>query len=308
VAYRFLREPARLWHGVWAKTAAGAIAYVRVLACLRHVLPTAVSVRILNSMGQVSWPEVRMPAYRTVVGKQTPLRLHPHFEEFDLAILLTPVLSYEREVFAWLESRVGEFDVIVEIGANVGVFTAFFGARLVAAGRPDARVFAFEPSTRAFHRLIENIDANQLSNVTAFNVALGSEVGLRDFYEPTGHLTNGSLVREFAGQFSAEVVARKVVTISGAEVEALVPAHSRVLLKIDVEGAEAEVLDGLSGFIARYKPHIVLEVLAGFEERIQATQALTSGAYRFFELEATGAVERPQLKAGDGRDWWLEPR
>jgi hypothetical protein len=50
-----------------------------------------------------------------------------------------------------------------------------------------------------------------------------------------------------------------------------------------------------------------LEVLAGFEEQTQATQALRSGAYRFFELGETGAVERLHLKAGEGRDWWLEP-
>ncbi len=259
-------------------------------------------------MRQVSWPDVRMPAYQTVVGTQTSLRLHPHFEEFDLSVLVTPELSYEREVFTWLESRVANFDVIVEIGANVGVFTVFFGARLLAAGRRDAQVFAFEPSTRAFHRLIENIAANHLPNVTALNVAVGHTMGLRDFYEPTGHLTNGSLVADFAGQFSSEVVVRKVVTITGAELEALVPEHSRVLLKIDAEGAEAEVLDGLTEFIARHKPSIVLEILAGFEEQIQATHAVRSGAYRFFELREAGAVERQQLKAGDGRDWWLEPR
>lgn len=305
---RVLRRIATAWHRLCAATRSGASAYLRALGLARRVLPTALSRRVRNSLDSVSWPDVALPAYPTRLGRETRVNLHPHFEEFDLAVLVSPMLEYESDLFAWLERRLGDFDVVVEVGANVGVFTTFFGARFRNLGLANARVFAFEPSVTAFHRLLTNVAANRLDNVLAFNVALAADCGVHEFFEPAHHLTNGSLIPEFAKQFSADVRTRPVLAITGKELERLVPAGAKVLLKLDVEGAEAAVLDGLAPFVASRRPHVVVEVLPGFEAAIMASAPLRAQAFRFFEIGPTGAIERPRLAASLNRDWWLEPR
>src|SRR5436853_2547835 len=93
---------------------------------------------------------------------------------------------------------------MIEIGANVGVFSAFVGATAHAQSHA-LRVFAFEPGRAAYARLIENLQLNRLNDVQTFNCAVGHETGFADFFEPVGHLTNGSLSREFASQFNEDV-------------------------------------------------------------------------------------------------------
>lgn len=299
---------ATAWHRVCAATPTGASAYLRALGLTRLVLPRALSRRVRNSLDSVFWPDVALPAYPTLLGRETRVSLHPHVEEFDLAVLVSPVLEYESDLFAWLEPRLGNFDVVIDVGANVGVFTTFFGTRFRNLGLANARVYAFEPSVTAFHRLLTNLAVNRLDNVLAFNVALAARFGVQEFFEPAHHLTNGSLIPEFAEQFSTEVHTRHVLAITGTELEQLVPAGAKVLLKLDVEGAEAAVLDGLASFVARRRPHVVLEVLPGFEAGIMASAPLRTQAFRFFEIGQGGATERPQLAASANRDWWLEPR
>lgn len=302
-----LRALATPWHRAMASTRAGAILYTRWLGLMRGAWPRMAAARLCNNLGSVAWPDIDLPAYRTCVGSSTWVALHPHFEEFDLEALVSPRLSYEREVFHCLESRLDAFDVVVEIGANVGVFTVFFGTRFREAGKTGTRVFAFEPSTKAYARLLANLRANGLDNVASFNVALDGRAGVLEFFEPAGHLTNGSLVRDFAAQFSSELRMTTVVTISGAELAAMVPAGAKVLIKLDVEGAEARVLDGLDAFIRERRPVILLEVLNGYEASILASAPLRSHGYRYFEIRPEGLVHRDTILAGTSRDWWLEP-
>jgi FkbM family methyltransferase len=150
--------------------------------------------------------------------------------------------------------------------------------------------------------------ANNADSVTAFNAAVGAATGLVQFYEPEGHLTNGSLIGTFAAAFSPNVRTVPVVCLSAADLEAVVPKVRRTLLKVDVEGAEALVLDALATFIAERSPDIVLEVLAGYEDAIMASQPLRSGAFILHELTKDGPVEKPRLVASVWRDWWLQPK
>jgi len=61
-------------------------------------------------------------AVHVVVGARTKIRLVPHLGEFDEAALWSRRLGYEDAAFLWLESNTADrYDIIVEIGANVGV-------------------------------------------------------------------------------------------------------------------------------------------------------------------------------------------
>ena len=79
--------------------------------------------------------------------------------------------TYEREVLRLLGDLLSAGDVVIDVGANVGIITAH-ASRIVG---PTGRVVAVEPSPRCLEDLAEVTVG--LGNVTIVEAALGSEVG-----------------------------------------------------------------------------------------------------------------------------------
>ena len=68
--------------------------------------------------------------------------------------------------------------VIVDIGANIGVFSIY-----AATHAKNATVYAFEPVLANYELLIQNISKNDLNNrIRAFNLGCASESGKRNIY------------------------------------------------------------------------------------------------------------------------------
>jgi hypothetical protein len=131
---------------------------------------------------------------------------------------------------------------------------------------------------------------------------------LLDFYEPAGHLTNGSLDRSFAAMFSEDVSRTRVPSVGGAEIDRLCSGGKRVLLKIDVEGAEPEVIQALESIIVSSLPDIVIEVLPGVASDLNEISWLKS--YHLLHLTPDGPLERDVFIGAPrgGRDYALVPR
>lgn len=182
-------------------------------------------------------------------------------------------------------------------------------ARCSSRGRtPEANIYSFEPSRTAYQRLLENLKAKDCKNVLVFNCAVASEAGFVDFYEPAGHLSNGSLDRSFAALFAADVARTKVASVSGAEIARLCSNSTSLLLKIDVEGAEPIVVRALESLISSKQPEIVIEVgLAEASTDLNGIECLHS--YRLFQLTPDGPLERKSFVSDlqRGRDYGLVP-
>jgi FkbM family methyltransferase len=154
----------------------------------------------------------------------------------------------------WSEGEVEMFrkvvkpgETVVEIGANIGTHTVYFAQ---AVG-PHGRVWAFEPQRIVFQTLCANLALNNLTNVEALQVAVGNAPGeimvpLLDYYQANnfggvslGHFSRGDPVQ--------------VITLDSLNL----PRCD--LLKIDVEGMEAQVLEGAAATIARCQPYLYVE-------------------------------------------------
>ena len=121
----------------------------------------------------------------------------------------------------------------MDCGANIGMAVLFF-----KAVRPDSEIVAFEPHPVTFARLVETIDSNGVHDVHAENAAVGDKDGTAAFYthqSDRGSLI-GSLDRSWGGDERLEI---RIVHLSGWIRE---PVD---FLKIDVEGAEYDVIDDL---------------------------------------------------------------
>jgi FkbM family methyltransferase len=259
--------------------------------------------RYLNNFRHVIWPSLALPPQRVRFGKGVTFLIHPHLDEDDCAVLGERVWPFESEVYALVEKLVLEVDTIIEIGANVGAYTAFFAT---APGAGQRRLFSFEPSRKAFKRLLENLDANGLLNsVEVFCCAVGQQTGIATFFEPEGHLSNGSLLPEFAGLFTSRVARHEVLMVGGDVIAGLAGDRGRLLIKMDAEGFEAKILLGLEPLIRRLRPIIILEVLPLYCAELNALSFLWECGYRRLEIRPEGLVEREQLIGGKYRDYLL---
>jgi len=255
---------------------------------------------VSNSIHSVEWPAVQLKSVKTwFPGGGFEVTLIPHLNEFDFQAHLYRHLTYEAEAFRWLASR--SYLTVVDIGANVGLFSLYFAKKF-----PKACVYAFEPSQEAFSRLLANVTANRHANLFVFNCAIFSESGFLNFHEPVGHLTNGSLNASFASLFSQQIITTPVPVLAASAMESFF-ARPPVLVKIDVEGSEPQLLQSLERLIDRYRPDLLIEVLSVTEGALNELRFVRDGSYRLFNIRPEGLVIQERLVATEHRDYALLP-
>ncbi|MBP7481695.1 MAG: FkbM family methyltransferase [Lacunisphaera sp.] len=178
-------------------------------------------------------------------------------EGIDLSIYLLG--AYEPRLLAAYRRLIGPGQVVWDIGANIGAHTLHF-ARLAG---DTGRVFAFEPTDFAFAKLQANLRLNPL---------LQGRV----------HLENVFLVDHDAASapqtvFASWPVGRpdhpvdpehlgrpmELTTARAATGDAIAAAHGLDRLdfvKLDVDGHELAVLQGMSGTLRRFHPNLMMEI------------------------------------------------
>jgi FkbM family methyltransferase len=296
-----LKSLASATHRVVSRDSRLASYYVGLFRCLKLLPDGRWKQFVLNSLQSIQWPDLALPPSKVYLTPQVTVAITPHVGEFDFAAHLCRHIDYERETALWLVDR--RYDTIVEIGANIGYYTLLFSKLL-----PEAKVYSFEPSRTAYRRLLENLAVNDCGNVLTFNCAVASRAGFVTFYEPQGHLMNGSLYGSFARIFAEVVQATKVASVSGREVQQLCRDSDRLLLKIDAEGAEPDVILTLESVIVSKAPDMLIEVLPHVVDDLNQIDCLRS--YRLLHLTGEGPVERETFisKPDCGRDYALVPR
>jgi FkbM family methyltransferase len=130
--------------------------------------------------------------------------------------------------------RLARGDVVLDAGANIGVFTVM-AARAVG---PEGFVVAIEPDTANALRLKENCQLNNLSNVAIIQQALWASSGNRLAFEGEGCV--GKLVPPSEDAKSGR---KTVETISADDLLDRIGLSEIDKVKIDVEGAELAVLE-----------------------------------------------------------------
>lgn len=130
-------------------------------------------------------------------------------------------------------------DVFVDVGASIGLFTLIAGSRVGKFGH----VYAFEPYSKTYRRLLSNVRLNRLSNVSCFQAALSNEAGQSEMtISLDGYDAWSSLALPTRGKsFGAEMV-QAVEWTEFAQSNNL--AGRVTMMKIDVEGWESRVLAG----------------------------------------------------------------
>ncbi|MFQ5734349.1 MAG: FkbM family methyltransferase [Planctomycetaceae bacterium] len=164
---------------------------------------------------------------------------------------------------------VGENQIVVDAGANIGVHTLFLARKVGPAGR----VLAFEPQRLMFQTLCGNLALNSITNTYCWNMALGETPGetVVPCLDPTVPHNFGGVSLDAGGE--GEPVA--VTTIDNFHL----PRCD--FIKIDVEGMEEQVLRGAEQTIRRFKPILYLEC-DRVEKEASLIRCLDAFGYQMF--------------------------
>lgn len=171
---------------------------------------------------------------QTPLGFKLLAKAHPAYK-------LMQAGEFEPEETRILQHLLREADVFIDIGANVGYYCCL-------ALQHGKHVVAFEPQRQNLSCLYYNLTANGwASRAEVFPIALGAEPALLPLFGASG--PSASLVRDWAGyspRFSQTVPVNTLDNILAGRF-----AGQRLIIKIDVEGAEYQVLRGAIATIAR---------------------------------------------------------
>ncbi|HKS08729.1 MAG TPA: FkbM family methyltransferase [Pyrinomonadaceae bacterium] len=178
---------------------------------------------------------------------------------------------YEHELNAWLESALCLTSRVIDVGANDGYFT-FGCAAAFRRLRKRSEIVAFEPKTEHFRTLSESLNS-----------------------QPNG-LVEFNLINSFVGA-DESVDSKTLDSIQGDRQD--------TLIKIDVEGAEEDVLAGASSWL-RESNYFLIEVHK--EHFLESIPRL----FKSHGLTLDQIDQRPLKLLGremrDEQNWWLVTR
>jgi FkbM family methyltransferase len=148
-----------------------------------------------------------------------------------------------------IDAMTGPGATIVDVGANTGYNTLYAAARV----GPQGRVYAVEPAQDNLAVLYANVLANRLTNVTVLPFAAGAAQTVATFFLRGETSAVNSFYRD---NFYAPVTGSTEVAV--APLDDLVGEYPD-LVKIDVEGAELEVLAGMARLLRSRRPRLIVE-------------------------------------------------
>ncbi|MEN3001816.1 MAG: FkbM family methyltransferase [Armatimonadota bacterium] len=189
---------------------------------------------------------------------------------------------YESHLVFCIQQLVHLGDICLDIGAHQGYISMHMARRAGSTGC----VIAIEPTRVAFERLVGHIERNRFNNIIAVQVAASDAPSTLEIWfnpEECGH----SSVYNKSEVSVLERVQAKPVDLIVREVLGENRWEQIAFVKIDVEGYEPPVLDGMKQVLSQSQPVIWIEVnppvlAKGGYRANDIEQRLDAFGYRFF--------------------------
>jgi FkbM family methyltransferase len=215
---------------------------------------------------------------------------------------------YEPPVTRVFQHHVPPGGMVVDAGANWGYFTLI----AAAACGPSGTVVAVEPDPRQFDALVRNVARNGFTHVDTVRTAAAAEAGRATLVGYDDRQSNRGVSR-VAAPHEADAPGRRF-DVPATTIDVLTAAAAAVdLVKIDVEGAEDLVLQGMEAGLSagRYRT-ILLELhpsllRARGVDPEACLQRLHDRGYRGWTIDASPAAYRRAIDPSVSIDGLLRP-
>jgi len=189
----------------------------------------------------------------------------------------------ERDVLRFARDRISPGNTVFDVGAHVGEWALLF-SELVG---PSGRVVAFEPDPVACASLRKNLERNSITNVSVEERSVSDKVGKALLATERFGSGLSSIVRPYVhGTGRKELEVESTTLDEYCEARGLRPDW----IKVDAEGAEPLIVQGMQRTIERLHPSVILEFHSDAltdEERTEAWRAITRRASSVAVLEST---------------------
>ncbi len=187
---------------------------------------------------------------------------------------------YDLPTQLLIDEAIKPNDNVVDIGANIGMFTLAARARTGDNGK----IYAFEPNPGPREKFEHHLKINNISNVEIRPYALHDHAGDMTLHIPKINAGEGSL-KPLHYREEDTIAIPVEIKVGDEELSGVMPRF----IKVDVEGAEIGVLAGIEKVIDQAKPIItveyILEHLKRFDSDFTDFQAFTNRHnYRVFRL------------------------
>lgn len=198
--------------------------------------------------------------------------------EFHLALG-----TYERAELDYVVRHLGPGDTFVDVGAHIG----YFSLPAAKAVGPTGRVIALEPHPQSSRLLTRNAELNGFGQVTVLEVAASDHEGRAEFnMSATTPMWSSLLSTTYSSGDAAQVPLR---TLDGVLSDEGWPRIAG--LKIDVEGAEPEVIRGSAECLERNPRAFILSEMCGgdrLEASAETLHFLEARRFAFYRLRWRG--------------------
>jgi FkbM family methyltransferase len=172
-----------------------------------------------------------------------PFRVHFHTQDRVHSKRLILRGGHEQREIELLCALTNVGDCVMDVGSSIGLYAL----HLSRAVGPSGMVVAVEPNPKNVRLLRRNVEANDCLNVTIVEAALGERNGDVELFLVRDHPSNSSLADLQHTNQSVTVQLRR-----GRDLLADLGTSPRVV-KVDVEGYEPQVYDGLA-----YTPEVLM--------------------------------------------------
>lgn len=209
-------------------------------------------------------------------------RVHCPLNKEDFIVMT----KHEEEIIELFHPKEG--DIVVDIGAHMGRYS-ITSSKLVG---PHGKVIAVEAHPYNFKLLQRNIRLNGLTNVTAVNCAVYSKKDKLKLYLPDeeqGYTMHHSLMTNYLVSKYSEGIEQKYIEVQAYTLDNLMQRSGITQInwiKIDVEGAEYEVLRGAREILS-YNDHLAILIEVHGKDTYGPTMELLRSNHFIVEFEKT---------------------
>lgn len=208
------------------------------------------------------------------------------------------IKSYEPETIQLFYNLAQKSNLVLDIGANTGLFTL-----IALAANDNSKVISFEPVPNIYQLLVSNVNINGWAErFQGRNEAVSNIIGSTKFHIPFVDLPLSSSlnIEGFRG------IQGNLVDVPVTTIDTVCSLNEKVdLIKIDVEGLEDKVLQGMERVLSESSPAIIIECNTD-GPCLAIENILSKFGYHFYHVRAEGLVPMDSIvpdKKGKHRNY-----
>jgi FkbM family methyltransferase len=212
---------------------------------LRAVYRAILSARLNRKYGDKSIHEVRIQGVKVLFNID---------DLFSKRYFFVDNTALEELVTEFIAQRLKGAEVFVDVGANLGYYTCIAGKLL-----PAGKIHAFEMDALNYALLKRNVELNQFSNVLIHKMAVSDQVGVLEYIRDTDSPSLGFGLSRNAGR---DQKYGELVSVPTTTLDAVLEEYQgeSMVIKIDVEGAEYDILRGMTRMLNEDRIQFFIEM------------------------------------------------